>query len=64
MDANNKKKSWLCGCRKKKVDDKKDSSSSSTSSSDEAEKHEYAVKYKDLEGLLSRFDSAQEILRR
>jgi len=51
-------------CRKKKVDDKKEASSSSTSSSDENEKHEYAVKYKDLESLLSRFDSAQVILRR
>ena len=64
LKANNDKKSWLCACRKKKVEDKKESSSSSTSSSDEAEKHEYAVKYKDLESLLSRFDSAQEILRR
>jgi len=58
----NKKKTLLqtlCSCRKKKVEDKKESSeSSSTSSSDEAEKHEYAVKYKDLESLLSRFDSA------
>ena len=49
------RKTWLC-CRKKKVGEKE--SSSSSSSSDEAEKHEYAVKYKDLESLLSRFDSA------
>lgn len=47
------KKSCLDLCKKKKVDKKESSSSSSSSSSDEAEiKHEYAVKYKDLEGLL------------
>jgi organic radical activating enzyme len=52
----------LCKIKRSKVASKDGESSSS--SDDEKKKHEYAVKYKDLEILLADFNRAQEVLNK